>query len=431
MEFRKVFLNYLQTMFKALKLSIESLIFALQAVVVNRLRTILSLLGITIGIFAIISVFTIVDSLEMNIRESLSSLGSDIVYVQKWPWTEESGGEFKWWQYVNRPVPNIQEYEQLRSRLTKAEAIAFVVSTGTNVKFKENQIENINFMGVTSGFETIRNFDIQQGRYFTDYELISGKNIAVIGHEIARKLFNNIDPINQTITIRGHKTRVVGIMTKEGKDSFGDTMDEVIIVPVNHVRNVVNIRSESMNPMIWVKALPNVELEELLGELRVNLRSIRRLKPNASDNFALNQTSMLNNQLDQFFGTLNIAGWVIGIFSLLVGGFGIANIMFVSVKERTRQIGIQKALGAKRYFILEQFVFESILLAVMGGAVGLFLVFLGTVIINQATDFTIALTAGNIILGISISSAIGLLSGLAPAYSGAALDPVNAMNSTF
>ncbi len=418
-------------MLKVIRLSIESLQFAINAVVVNKLRTLLSLLGITIGIFAIIAVFTIFDSLEMNIRESISSLGNDVIYIQKWPWTEEDGQEYKWWQYVNRPVPTIEEYNKIKNKLTRAEEVAFVVSTNVTVKFRENSIENINFMGASEGFSGIRDFDIQRGRFYSDYEMISGSNYAIIGHEIANELFGNIDPVNKIITIRGYKTRVIGVFEKEGKDNFGESMDESVLVPVNHVRNLVNIRSESMDPMIWVKAKERISNEELMAEIRMNLRAIRRLKPNAEDNFALNQTSMLDNQLEQFFGTLNIAGWFIGIFSLLVGGFGIANIMFVSVKERTKIIGIQKALGAKFYFILLQFVFEAVILAIAGGAIGLLLVFLGTIIVDTATNFDITLSVGNIVTGLVISSVIGLISGISPAYSAAKLDPVDAINTSF
>jgi putative ABC transport system permease protein len=418
-------------MIKALRLVIESFGFAFNAVVVNKLRTLLSLLGITIGIFAIIAVFTIFDSLEMNIRDSLSSLGSDVVYIQKWPWTEEEGQEYKWWQYVNRPLPTIQEYEQLKDRLTRAEAVSFVVSTNVTVEYRENAIEKISFMGASEGFEDIRDFDIQKGRYYSEFELTAGANYSIIGHEVANELFGNTDPINKVISIRGHKTKVIGVFEKEGKDNFGESLDESVLTPINHVRNVVNIRSESMDPMIWVKAKERISNEALIAEIRMQLRSIRRLKPNAEDNFALNQTSMLDNQLEQFFGTLNIAGWFIGIFSLLVGGFGIANIMFVSVKERTKIIGIQKALGARFYFVLLQFVFEAVLLAITGGAIGLLLVFLGTVIVNNTIDFEITLTLGNILYGLVISSIIGLVSGISPAYSAAKLDPVDAINTSF
>ncbi|MFW5819682.1 MAG: ABC transporter permease, partial [Bacteroidota bacterium] len=258
-----------------------------------------------------------------------------------------------------------------------------------------------------------------------------GKNYSIIGHDIAKELFGNTNPINKEITIRGYKTRIIGVFEKEGQDNFGDSMDESVLGPVNHVRNLVNIRSESMNPMIWVKARDGVSNKELMAEITMVLRTLRRLKPNAENNFALNQTSMLDNQLDQFFSTMNIAGWFIGIFSLLVGGFGIANIMFVSVKERTNIIGIQKALGAKFYFILLQFVFESVILALAGGIIGLLFVFAGTLVVNALTTFEITLTMGNIVTGILISSLIGLISGISPAYSAARLDPVDAINTSF
>jgi putative ABC transport system permease protein len=397
----------------------------------NKLRTALSLLGITIGIFAIISVFTVVDSLETNIRTSLNSLGTNIVYVQKWPWTSEDGKEFQWWKYVNRPVPNYSEYREVQYRSTLAQDVGFVVSTNQTTKYESKKIDNTRFIGVSNNIEKIRTIEIEKGRYFSSFEINSGRNICVIGYEIAKILFPNSDPIGKVIQVRGFKLRVIGVISKEGKATFSDTMDESVILPVTFIRNVIDIKNEDFNPELWVRAKENVSNDELIGELRQILRSVRRLKPNAEDNFALNQTSMLSNSLDAFFKVLNLAGWFIGIFSLLVGGFGIANIMFVGVKERTTQIGIQKALGAKSYFILSQFLFEAILLSVFGGAVGLFLVWSGTIAINYLAGFSIDLTLGNIILGIGISSLIGLISGIAPAWSAARMDPVTAINTTF
>jgi len=417
-------------MIKYLRLILESFSFALQSVIVNRLRTILSLLGITIGIFAIISVFTIVDSLEYNIRESVSSLGSDIVYIEKWPWIEEDGKDFKWWQYRSRPLVSYSEYEQVKLKSQQAEYVCFVTMTRAPVKYKKSSNDNATLIGVSENFEYLRSFELFRGRYFTNFELKAGRNYVVTGSTVAENLFRNIDPLGETIFIRGNKFRVIGVLRKEGKSTFGDSMDESLIVPVNHLRNYLDIRRESMNPSIWVKAAPGVLIDELRNELRMIMRITRRLKPTMDDNFALNQASLISKQLDNVFRTLNIAGWFIGVFSLIVGGFGIANIMFVSVKERTNMIGIQKALGAKKFFILYEFLFEAVMLAIAGGAVGLFLVFLITLAISQ-TDFIITLRLGNIILGLMISTCIGLISGLAPAWTASRLNPVEAINTSF
>lgn len=418
-------------MFSILKLINESFIFAIHSVITNKLRTILSLLGISIGIFAIISVFTIVDSLEKNIRTSLNSLGTNIIYVQKWPWTEENGAEYQWWKYVNRPVPSFEEYRNVEYRSVLAQDVGFVVSSVQTVKYENNKIDNTRFIGVSNNVEKIRTIEIVNGRYFTNFEINSARNSCVIGYSVAKNLFQGSDPIGKTIRLSGYKLKVVGVIAKEGKATFSDSMDESIIIPVTFIRNVIDIKREDFNPELWVSAKPNVTNDALMDELRQILRSERRLKPNAEDNFALNQTSMISNSLDGFFAVLNMAGWFIGLFSLLVGGFGIANIMFVGVKERTTQIGIQKALGAKRYFILSQFLFEAVLLSIFGGTVGLFLVFSGTLYANFAFDLGIDLTLNNIALGLGISSIIGLVSGIAPAWSAARMDPVTAINTTF
>lgn len=405
---------------------------AVQAVTVNRLRAMLSLLGITIGIFAIIAVFTIVDSLEANIRESVSTLGSDVIYVEKWPWAPEPGEEYAWWKYMNRPLPSLDESEYLEDKSKGAAGVCFVAAVGRMIEYGNSNVDGAGVAGVSDGFQEIRAFELERGRYFTPLEMNSGRNVVVIGYDIARELFRGANPIGKEIKTMGRKITVIGVVEKEGTGMFeGLILDDVVIMPLNYFKGFVDIRSDRANPQIWVKARPNVSVEELDYELTHLLRSYRRLKPSEEDNFALNQTSVINNQLDQLFAVLKIAGFFIGIFSIIVGGFGIANIMFVSVKERTNIIGIQKALGAKRYFILAQFLFESVMLSLAGGILGLLIVFLGATVIRASSEFSIYLTMNNILVGIGISSLIGLISGIFPAWQGARMDPVVAINTTF
>jgi putative ABC transport system permease protein len=405
---------------------------AIQSVIVNRLRAMLSLLGITIGIFAIIAVFTIVDSLEKNIRESVNSLGSDVIYIEKMPWAPEEGEEYAWWKYINRPLASIDEYEFLDRKAKGAKHVCFISSVGRRIEYGNNNIEGAGVAGVTDQFKDIRSFELEQGRYFSLMEDRAGRNVGVIGYEVAQKLFEGSNPLGKYIEIFGSKVMVIGVVEKEGTGTFsGMILDDVVILPLEFYQNFIDVRRDMANPMIWVQAKQNVGVEELTFEIRQLMRSYRRLKPSEEDSFALNQTSLINNQLDQLFAVLKIAGFFIGIFSIIVGGFGIANIMFVSVKERTHIIGIQKALGAKRYFILTQFLFESVMLSVAGGIIGLLIIFMGAIAITLSSDFAVSLTMDNILLGIGISSLIGLISGIFPAWQGARMDPVVAINTTF
>ena len=411
----------------------ESFLFALNALKVNRLRSSLTLLGITIGIFAIISVFTVIDSLENTIRNSLSALGDDIIYVQKWPWAPPPGEEFAGWEYLKRPVPKIKEYEQIKKRSDKAEIVNFAVSTLRNVKYKNNTAENTIIWANSHEFERIRTFELEDGRYFTPFESVAGKNICLIGHQIAKDLFQGINPVGKQIKIQGRKISVVGLIAKEGKDilNSGGSLDEMIIIPVIYAKSLMDIRSDRANPMIMVKAKSNVSINELKDELRSIIRSTRTLNPKEKDDFSLNQSSIINSALNSIFRVINLAGWLIGGFSILVGGFGIANIMFVSVKERTNLIGIQKSLGAKRKFILLQFLFEAVMLSVIGGAIGLLFIYIGSVIASSKIEMDITLSFGNIILGLLISASIGIISGIFPSYKAANLNPVEAINTTF
>jgi len=405
---------------------------AIQSVTVNRLRAMLSLLGITIGIFAIIAVFTIVDSLETNIRESVNSLGSDVIYIEKWPWAPEEGEEYAWWKFMNRPLASLEEFEFIRDNSRSAQHVCFLSAVGRRIEYGNSNVEGSTIFGVSEGFQDIRSFELEKGRYFSPIEASAGRNVVVIGQKIAQDLFQGAEPVGKSIEMLGRKVLVIGVLEKEGKGTFDAfILDEVAILPLQYYKGFIDIRRDMANPQIWVQAKRNVDVKELEYEITQMLRSYRRLKPSEEDNFALNQTSIINNQLDQFFAVLKIAGFFIGIFSIIVGGFGIANIMFVSVKERTHIIGIQKALGAKRYFILTQFLFESVMLSVAGGIIGLLIVFIGSTIINLSSDFAISLTMNNILLGIGISSIIGLISGIFPAWQGARMDPVVAINTSF
>ncbi len=413
-----------------LRLLKESLYFAYHSIIVNKLRTLLSLLGITIGIFAIISVFTVIDSLERNIRDSISSLGDNVIYIQKWPW--QFGGEYKWWVYLKRPVPTIKEYEYLKKLSERTEALCFSISTNTNINYKNNSISNAVILAVTHDYQDLRSFEIEQGRYFSIFESNSGRNVCIIGSEIASKLFENQSPLQKEIVISGNKLKIIGVFKKEGKDVMGGgSLDDIILTNINHARNIINIRSDRLNPFIMVKAKPNVSIDELKAEIRGLLRAYRRIKPKLDDTFALNQASLLTQGFKQIFSVIDLAGWIIGGFSILVGGFGIANIMFVSVKERTNIIGIQKSLGAKNYFILFQFLFESVLLATIGGILGLLLIFIGITLASSAIDMNLYLTSGNIMTGLSISIIIGIISGFSPAYTASRLSPVDAINTHF
>ncbi len=405
----------------------ESFRFALASVAINKLRTGLSLLGITIGIFAIISVFTLIDSLELNIRKNIDSMGSNMVYVGQFPWVPEEGGQFEWWKYMNRPVVSYDEFEQLQNDMPQAEAVAYSYSFNRTIRQGNLSIQG-SITGATQDYYMMREIEIEQGRYFTPYESARGARAAIIGSNIAAELFGEEDPIGKTIKISGSKTEVIGVLAKEGQSMFGNSSDDAVLIPYLFARTLANPRWRS--PDLIVRGPADQSLDELALEVDAAMRRIRRLSPSAEANFAINLPSAIIKQLDSIFVSINLAGGIIGIFSILVGGFGVANIMFVSVRERTTQIGIQKALGARPYFILLQFLFEAVLLSVAGGVVGLGLIFLGTLIVSGITDFAVALTPGNILLGLAISSVIGAISGFFPAWSAARMEPVKAIFKT-
>lgn len=412
-----------------LRLIVESFRFAYNSLVVNQLRTFLSLLGITIGIFCIISVFTIIDSLERTIRDSMSKLGSNVIYIQKWPWTPPPGeSEYPWWKYLNRPIPKLTETQEIIRRSGLTQYAVFNYGFNRTIQSGGNKAENVAIIGSSSGLIETWSLKISNGRPLTEEEFDSGANFAMLGSGIAEQLFPGVTPVGKSIKVQGFTLFIVGVFEKMGEDIFGTSMDKRVLIPVKLIAQMVDPRQD-MRQSIIVKGKADVPATRLSEELEGIMRSIRRIKPSAENDFALNEVSLISGQLDSVFKVFNIAGWIIGGFAILVGGFGIANIMFVSVKERTKIIGLQKALGAKKRFILLEFLFEASVLSMIGGAIGLLIIYGLTFIVSKTMDFNLVLTVGNIVKGLVISIVIGLVAGLVPARTAANLDPVEAMNA--
>ena len=414
-----------------LRLLKESFVFSFNALIANPVRTILSLLGVTIGIFTIIAVLSTVDSLEKSIKDNLSFLGTDNLRVEKWPW-DFNNPSYEWWKFFRRPEPTYREYEFLKENLINAEAVEILTSRGgVNVKFQNNSsvIDNLN--GVVFENQFFGDWEFSAGRFFTQNETLTGSNAAIIGHKIMEDLFKSPEfAIGKQLKIKGKSYTIIGV-TKEQGESFGagDSFDRQMFIPFNSFKKIYKVGKKGSNAVLRVKGNGEADpgLINLEYELKGLLRAKRGIKPIEDDSFAINRPEYLASFVSAIFSTISIAGWVIGSFSILVGGFGIANIMFVSVKERVPIIGLQKSLGAKKYFILMQFLFESSFLSVFGGLFGIFFVFLMT--LPDLGTFDLVISFENVILGVTISSIIGILAGLLPAIFASNLDPVEAIRS--
>lgn len=406
----------------------ESTIFAFQALKGNKVRTILSTLGITIGIFSIIMVLALVDSLERNVKKSIDTLGKDAIIVDKWPW--DFSGDYKWWKFMNRPNPTLNELKQIELNSQLSEAACLVATMGgATVEYGSNSASGVSISGVTHDYYRVKNFNIIDGRYFTETETNNGLSVVVLGYGLANNLFPNGNAVGKEIVIKKKKYRIVGIIEKQGESLFGNQFDNLAIVPVKCLANYIRLNSNRNQTTIEIKTKAGVSPDLLEEELRGIMRAQRKLRPGQEENFALNKTSLFDAPLKATFKAVTIAGWIIGGFAMLVGGFGIANIMFVSVKERTNQIGIKKSLGARSYFILIEFLVEAVVLCLAGGAVGVSVVALSVFAVQYFFDFEVVLSIPNILTGFGTSALVGIMAGLIPAVSAAKLDPVTAMRA--
>jgi putative ABC transport system permease protein len=415
-------------MFLYARLLKESFSFAINALRNNKLRTFLSLLGVTVGIFSIIAVLAAVDSLDKTITSQLSSLDSNTMYLANMSFGPTDVPRWKREQFDEITY---NEYRSLKSSLTDADHIAFQIFVRReNIRYESELVSSVNTVVVSNEFTDIQVLEFDKGRFYNESESNAGKAVVVIGSEIAKSLFGTLEPIGKKVRLYGQKFTVIGVVKKEGSGLFGDSNDVSIFLPANYVRNKLGQNNPFFKNIVIIKPKKEADIEGLKSEVVQIIRGKRGLKADEINTFFISVISGLQDAIDNIIGTLNVIGWIISGFSLLVGGFGIANIMFVSVKERTNLIGIQKSLGAKNKFILFQFLFEAVILAIVGGIVGLLLVWIGTIIGSGMTeDFEFVLSPTNMFIGFGISSLIGLVSGVIPALTASRLDPVEAIRT--
>lgn len=405
----------------------ESLSFALNALRNNKLRTLLSLLGVTIGIFSIIAVLAAVDSMKKNIESSISGMDKNTIYLFKYSFGPT---DVEQWKRDQFPQVKYEEYQYLKRNLTGVDQMSFNMFTrNESIKYGDNIVTSIRVKPSTNEFFNIEPFTIEKGRLFNESESNSGVPVIVIGSDVAEGLFETNDAIGKQIRLYGQRFKVIGVLKKQGQDTFGDSNDIAVFFPVNFLRKMYGDNNKSFTPAILIKPEKGIDIEELKAELTQKLRLYRGLKPDDINNFFINVLSGFTDFIENITGQMNVAGWVLSGFSLLVGGFGIANIMFVSVKERTNLIGIQKALGAKNKFILFQFLFEAVILSLFGGIIGMFLVWIIAIVLTYAVDFDFVLSFTNVLIGSGLAIFIGLVAGIIPAISASRLDPVEAIRT--
>jgi putative ABC transport system permease protein len=409
-----------------LRLLKESLSFAVNALRNNKLRTLLSLLGVTIGIFSIIAVLAAVDSLDRKISKDLSSLDKNTIYLVKMSFGPT---EIPQWKRDQFPNVKYDEYIGLKNSLTNTDQVAYQLFVKReSLKYDSKTVSDVNIVPSSNEMVDIDGLTLEKGRFYTESESNSGAPVIVLGYEIAEGLFGTSDPIGKNIRLYGQRFTVIGVIAKQGAGFFGESYDTTVYLPANFLRRMYG-DSDAMTPVIVIKPSKGVDMDAYKAQVAQKLRAMRGMKAGETDNFFINVLSGFTDFIDGILGQMNVVGWIISGFSLLVGGFGIANIMFVSVKERTHLIGIQKSLGAKNRFILFQFLFEAVILSVIGGIIGLLMVWGIALILTKVLDFEFVLSTGNIILGTGLAAIIGLISGILPAISAANLDPVEAIRT--
>jgi putative ABC transport system permease protein len=405
----------------------ESFSLAFFSLIANRLRTLLSLLGVIFGIFVIVLIQASVDALSRDINKTINNLGEDLIFVHKWPW--EGDFDLPYWKYMVRPQPSEEEMVWLRRRLDGFAEVSYRGISEKPVRFEGRSESAVSIHGVASDFEKVQHVRLAEGRFITPQEIRAGSQVVVVGHNVATNLLKPTGGVGSELRVGPRKVTVIGILRKKGESLFDFGEDDRIFMPYPLFSTMVAGNPFYSHREIMVKPMPGVPKARVRDEIIGAMRSLRKLKPVEEDDFSLNETSMLTKQTASISGVLSVVGWVVGGLSILVGAFGVANIMFVSVQERTGQIGIQKALGATRPFILLQFLNESVLLTLLGGGLGIVFVALVGWVVRQVSSFDLVLSFGHVTYGMAVSTLVGLVSGISPAWAAARMNPVDAIRA--
>lgn len=410
----------------------EGLRIAMHAIGASKMRSFLTMLGVATGIFVITSILTMVNTLQYSTTQSIAALGNTTIFVHHFPWAER--GE-DWRKFLNRPKVSPQDFQRLKQNLKNVEAMAYqITASGQRLKQKGESASGVEVIGVSKGVASIGNLEFDQGRFFSEVEIYSSAPLCVIGNSIAENLFPGQNPLGQYLQIKGKRLKVVGVLTKKGKALIPGQAsdDERVMLPWRLMSSIYNLNDRRVDKVIIIKASDYEKLDQVESDIIGIMRASRGLKPRIENNFAINKQEALMQQFDKAFGFLETGGWVISAFSILIGVFSIGMIMYISVRERTNEIGVQKALGSSRSFILYQFVTEAILICLFGGLIGLGVVFsLGalTEVLLKSLDLGIEVITSDttVIIAIVLSATIGLLAGFIPALIAAKMDPVEAI----
>lgn len=399
----------------------EGLAISFNAIKANKIRSALTAVGIFIGVASVVLMSTAIKGIDNSFENGISALGADNLYIDKWKWFNDE----EWWKTRNRKNITLEEYEKYRAQAKLPIAVAPTVWTNQTVKYEDRSTDGTLLTGTTHEYLSTTNFTFSEGRFFNEVESKGNRNVVVLGSEVAKNLFPRGNAFEQYVKIKGIKYKVVGVLKEQGSFMLGSfNPDKQVYLPIGNVFKYY--QSQSFRSItITVRVANTAMIDDTKEEAESIMRKVRGLSYSQEDDFSINQQSGMTRLYDQTVGVIKLVGIFITSLSLFVGAIGIMNIMFVSVKERTKEIGVRKAIGAKKRTILSQFISEAIIICLIGGFVGLIGAIVLSKIINQFLPTSFQSDA--VILAIGISLITGVLSGFAPAYSAAKMDPVEAL----